>query len=120
MKKREDEKWKKAVLYDFEKPTHSGFTEDIMQIIERQEQSVRPAPLISSKQWVFVGFMLGLITLLVFIAEYKWDLNFESIHKYSEKLITLLIEQSSMLWIALSLVTVFFVYLLFQDRKGHV
>lgn len=118
--KQQDNKWKKAVLHNFEKPTHQGFTEDVMQNIERQQQPARPAPLISPKQWLFAGVALGLIIFITIISAFKWDADFDWIQTYSGELSTFLNEQTSLLWIAFSLTTVFFVYLLFSHRKGRV
>jgi hypothetical protein len=39
MKESEDKFWKEEILKDFEKPTHQGFTEDVMQVLEQKQES---------------------------------------------------------------------------------
>lgn len=112
MKEQGDKFWKKEILKDFEKPTHQGFTEDVMRGIEKQQESKSSAyePLISPKQWLFTAFVLAIVTVLAIFVEYKIEFSLGYFEKYSQQLLELLNENSSFLWITFSLVGVFFVY----------
>jgi hypothetical protein len=115
MKESEDKFWKEEVLKDFEKPTHQGFTEDVMQGIEQAEESKSRAyePLISPKQWLITSFCLAIVTIVGVILQYEIQLDLGYFERYSQQFLQFLNENTSLLWISLSLVSVFFVYSVF-------
>lgn len=119
MKEQEDKFWKEEILKDFEKPTHQGFTEDVMRGIEQKKESKSSAyePLISPKQWLFTIFVLAIVTVFAVFTEYKIEFDLSYIEKYSHQLLELLNENSSFLWISFSLVGVFFVYTVFGKNS---
>jgi len=112
MKEPEDNFWKEEILKDFEKPTHQGFTGDVMQGIE-QTQKVKSAayePLISPKQWLITAFILAIITTVAIFFQYKIQFDLGYLERYSQQLLQFLSENTSLLWGSLSLVSVFFVF----------
>lgn len=119
MKEQEDKFWKEEILKDFEKPTHQGFTEDVMRGIEQVQEVKSSAyePLISPKQWLFTAFVLAIVTVLSIFVEYKIEFDFSYIEKYSQQLLELLNKNASFLWISFSLVGVFFVYSVFGKNS---
>lgn len=119
MKEQEDKFWKEEILKDFEKPTHQGFTEDVMRGIEKQQESKSSTyePLISPKQWLFTAFVLAIVSVLAIFVEYKIEFDLSYIEKYSQQLLELLNENSSFLRITFSLVGVFFVYSVFGKNS---
>jgi len=118
MKESEDKFWKEEVLKDFEKPTHQGFTEDVMQGIDQIETtSSAYEPLISHKQWLVTALILTTITFVAIFFQYKIQFDFGYFEKYSQQLIQFLNENTSLLWVSLSLVSVFFIYSLFGKRR---
>jgi hypothetical protein len=112
MKEPEDNFWKEEILKDFEKPTHQGFTEDVMQVLEQKQESKSAAyePLISSKQWLITAFVLTTISIVAVFFQYKIEFDLGYFEKYSQQLLQLLKENTSFLWISFSLVGVFFTY----------
>ncbi|MEX2485689.1 MAG: hypothetical protein WED10_14045 [Brumimicrobium sp.] len=112
MKESEDKFWKGEILKDFEKPTHQGFTEDVMRSIEKEQEvkSFAYQPLIGTKQWLITAFVLAIIILVAVFVEYKIEFDLGYFEKYSQQLLELLNDNSSFLWITFSLVGVFFVY----------
>ncbi|PHR47005.1 MAG: hypothetical protein COA32_08770 [Fluviicola sp.] len=119
MKESEDKFWKEEILKDFDKPTHQGFTEDVMQGIAQTQESRATAyePLISSKQWLITAFILAIITTVAVFFQYKIQIDLGYFEKYSQYLIEFLNENTSLLWIGLSLVSVFFAVSVFGKGK---
>jgi hypothetical protein len=119
MKESEDNFWKEEILKDFEKPTHQGFTEDVMKGLEQVEFSKSNAyePLISAKQWLITAFILVAITITAIFLQYKIQFEFGYFETYSQQLLDFLNKNTSMLWVTLSLVSVFFVYSVFGKRS---
>lgn len=119
MKESEDKNWKEEILKDFEKPTHSGFTDEVLQNIGEVEhkQSFRPAPLISAKGWFFTALIFGIVVLLAVFVEYKIEFEFGFIEDYSEKLLKLLNDNTPVLWIIFSLVAVLFVLAVMNQKR---
>lgn len=115
MKESEHKFWKEEILKDFDKPTHQGFTEDVMQGIAQTQESRATAyePLISTKQWLITVFILAIITTVAVFFQYKIQIDLGYFEKYSQQLLTFLNKNSSVLWVSFSLVSVFFVYTLF-------
>lgn len=115
MKESEDKFWKEEILKDFEKPTHQGFTEDVMKGIDQMEATTSTSyePLISPKQWLITALILATITVVAIFFQYKIQFDLGYFEKYSQQLMELLNENTSVLWVSLSLVSVFFVYSLF-------
>tara|TARA_R100000951_G_C2594013_1_gene166015 strand:+ start:87 stop:458 length:372 start_codon:yes stop_codon:yes gene_type:complete len=115
MKESEDKFWKEEILKDFEKPTHQGFTEDVMQGIDQVDaaKSTSYEPLISPKQWLVTVSILATITIVAIFFQYKIQFNLGYFEKYSQQLLEFLNENTAMLWVSLSLVSVFFVFSLF-------
>jgi hypothetical protein len=112
MKESEDKFWKEEILKDFEKPTHQGFTEDVMRGIEQEQESKSAAyePLISPKQWLLTAFVMVTITIVAIFFQYKIQFDLGYFEKYSQQLLEFLNTNTSMLWVSLSLVSVFFVF----------
>ncbi len=115
MKESEDKFWKEEILKDFEKPTHQGFTEDVMRGIEQEQESKSAAyePLISPKQWLLTAFIMVTITIVAIFFQYKIQIDLGYFEKYSQQLLEFLNANNSMLWVSLSLVSVFFVFSVF-------
>lgn len=119
MKESEDKFWKEEVLKDFEKPTHQGFTEDVMRGIElAEESSTAYEPLISPKQWLITAFILATITTVAIFFQYKIQIDLGYFENYSQQLLAFLNENITLMWVGLSLVSVFFVFSLFS--KGSL
>jgi hypothetical protein len=119
MKESQDKNWKDEVLSNFEKPRHSGFTDEVMRNINALDEkvSVQPAPLISSKQWFYTGLFFSIIILLTVFVEYKMDFEFGYIEDFSTQLLQWVNDNLSSLWIVLTLLTVFFVFSLINQKK---
>jgi len=119
MKESQDKNWKDEVLSNFEKPTHSGFTDEVMRNINALDEkvSVQPAPLISSKQWFYTGLVFSIIILLTVFVEYKMDFEFGYIEDFSTQLLQWVNDNLSSLWIVLTLLSVFFVFSLINQKK---
>jgi hypothetical protein len=119
MKESQDKNWKDEVLSNFEKPTHSGFTDEVMRNINALDEkvSVQPAPLISSKQWFYTGLFFSIIILLTVFVEYKMDFEFGYIEDFSTQLLQWVNDNLSSLWIVLTLLSVFFVFSLINQKK---
>jgi hypothetical protein len=112
MNESENKFWEEVILKDFEKPTHQGFTEEVMQGIEQKKESKSATyePLISPKQWLITAFVLITISIVAISFQYKIEFDLGYLEKYSQQLLQLLNENTSFLWISFSLVGVFFAY----------
>lgn len=119
MKESEDKIWKDEILNDFEKPTHAGFNDDVMSMIEELENKpvVKPAPLISAKQWFFTALIGSLIILLAVFVQYKIELDFGYVETYSMKMLDWINTNMEILWIAFALVGVFFVFVVLNQKR---
>lgn len=115
MKESEDKFWKEEILKDFEKPTHQGFTEDVMKSIDQMNTATSTSyePLISPKQWLITAFILAIISVIAIFFQYKFQFDLGYFEKYSQMLVQFLNENTATLWVCLSLVSVFFVFSVF-------
>jgi hypothetical protein len=119
MKELEDDFWKEAVLKDFEKPTHQGFTEDVMCSIEEGKvvKSAAYKPLISKKQWLAIALFYVVIIGVGIFAESTMRFDLGVLEKYSDQLMQIVNENISTLWVSLSMVSVFFVASIFGKKS---
>lgn len=119
MKESEDNNWREEILKDFKKPTHAGFKDEVMDMIEGLDNkpAVKPAPLISVKQWFFTVLVASLIVLLAVFVQYKIELDFGYVETYSMKMLDWINSNMEILWVAFALVGVFFVFALFNQKR---
>ena len=119
MKESEDKNWKEQILKDFEKPTHAGFNDEVMDMIEElgNKPAVKPAPLINVKQWFYTALIGSLIVLLAVFVQYKIELDFGYVETYSMKMLDWINGNMEVLWVAFALVGVFFVFALLNQKR---
>lgn len=119
MKESEDKFWKEEILKDFEKPTNQGFTDDVMKGIDQMDtvKSISYEPLISTKQWLVTALIFTSITLVAIFLQYKVQFELGYFEEYSQQFLEFLNENTAMLWVCLSLVSVFFAYSVFGKRS---
>lgn len=119
MKESEDKNWKEEVLKDFQKPTHSGFNDEVMGMIEELENKpvVKPAPLISAKQWFFIALIASLIVLLGVFVQYRVELDFGYMETYSMKILDWINANLEILWSVFTFVGVLFIYSILNQRR---
>lgn len=119
MKESTDKNWKEEVLRDFEKPTHAGFNDEVMGMIEELENKpvAKPVPLISVRQWFFTALIASIIILLGVFVQYKIELDFGYVETYSMKMLDWINTNMEILWVTFALVGVFFVFAVFNQKK---
>lgn len=119
MKESTDKNWKEEILKDFEKPTHAGFNDEVMNMIKNLEDKpvVKPAPLISVRQWFFTALIASIIILLGVFVQYKMELDFTYVETYSLKILEWINTNMEILWVAFALVGVFFVFAVLNQKK---
>tara|TARA_B100000508_G_scaffold140085_1_gene139991 strand:- start:84966 stop:85337 length:372 start_codon:yes stop_codon:yes gene_type:complete len=119
MKESEDKNWKEEILKDFEKPTHAGFNDEVMSMIDELESkpAFNPTPLISVRQWFFTAVVASIIILLGVFVQYRIELDFGYVETYTEKFMHWINANMEVLWVAFALVGVFFVFTLMNQNK---
>jgi hypothetical protein len=112
MKELEDDFWKEEILKDFNKPTHQGFTEEIMQQIELANKPLSNAyePLISPKQWLITACIALAFVIFAVLFDSKIQIDLGYFETLNAQFIEFLQENTSLLWISFSLVSFFFVF----------
>ena len=121
MKESEDKNWKEEILKDFEKPTHTGFNDEVMDLIQDLEKkpAMKPAPLISAQQWFFTALIASIIVLIGVFVQYQIQLDFGYIEMYSAKMLEWINSNMQIIWSLFALVAVFFIFSL-MNRKGNL
>lgn len=119
MKESENSIWKEEILKDFRVPTQAGFDEKVMGLIEELENKpvVKPAPLVSLKQWFYTILVASLVVLMAVFVQYKIELDFGFLETYSFQLLDWINAHMGTLWTLFSLVGVFFVFTLFNQKR---
>lgn len=112
MKELEDDFWKEEILKDFNKPTHQGFTEEVMQQIELANKPLSNAyePLIRPKQWLITGCIALAFVIFAVLFDSKIQIDLGYFETLNVQFIEFLQENTSLLWISFSLVSFFFVF----------
>lgn len=78
---------------------------------------VKPAQLISNRQWLFTAIIASLLVVLCVFVQYPIDMELGGIKKYQNVMEDWISTNMSLLWTVFALVGFFFVFVVLNQKR---